>query len=77
MGLVDHVVRPHVAQVEDAYLNGRNVAGTTETYIPSQMPLGVGRIVSGVLSLFEARQMRDHCEAMPLLAKDVVSAFGC
>lgn len=73
-GLIDHVVRPHVAHVEDVYLMGKNAAGTTESYIPSQMPAGVQRIVTGILSLFEARQMLEHCESMPLLAKDVVSA---
>eukprot|EP00879_Flechtneria_rotunda_P012241 GHRR01012784.1.p1 GENE.GHRR01012784.1~~GHRR01012784.1.p1 ORF type:complete len:437 (-),score=154.01 GHRR01012784.1:1418-2728(-) len=70
-GIIDHVVRPHVATTEDAYLKTNNV-GPSETYIPTQLPAGVASIVNGITQLFEARTMGDHCRVMPLLARNVV-----
>eukprot|EP00882_Tetradesmus_deserticola_P000028 GHRQ01000029.1.p1 GENE.GHRQ01000029.1~~GHRQ01000029.1.p1 ORF type:complete len:558 (+),score=216.73 GHRQ01000029.1:166-1674(+) len=72
-GLIDHVVRPHVAQTEQKYLDADNVAATgAQTYIPGQWPAGVNRVVSNVLALFEASTMSEHCAPMPILAKNVV-----
>lgn len=39
-GLIDRVVRPHVAAREDAYLNSKNVSGVTESFLPQDMPSG-------------------------------------
>lgn len=72
-GLIDHVVRPRVAQTEAKYLEAENMAATgAQTFIPGQWPSGVARVVSNVLSLFEARTMSEHCAPMPVLSKHVV-----
>jgi hypothetical protein len=69
-GIIDHVVRPHVAITEDKYL--RQPAGAVESFLPTNMPAGVARAVNNVLYLFEARTMAEHCRPMPLLSRDVV-----
>ncbi|WIA32154.1 hypothetical protein OEZ86_003003 [Tetradesmus obliquus] len=72
-GLIDHVVRPRVAQTEAKYLEAENMAATgAQTFIPGQWPSGVARVVSNVLALFEARTMSEHCAPMPVLSKHVV-----
>lgn len=69
-GIIDHVVRPHVALVEDKYL--RQPASASESFLPSNMPMGVARVVTNILSLFEARTMAEHCRPMPIMSRDVV-----
>lgn len=69
-GIIDHVVRPHVAVTEDKYL--RQPASATESFLPSNMPMGVARIVTNILALFEARTMAEHCRPMPIMSRDVV-----
>lgn len=69
-GVVDHVLRPHVATVEDKYLRTPSSGG--EAYLPQDAPPGVARVVGGIVRLFEARSMHDHCAPMPMLARDLV-----
>lgn len=69
-GIIDHVVRPHVAVTEDRYL--RQPTSAIESFLPSSMPLGVARVVNNVLWLFEANSMGEHCRSMPMLSRDVV-----
>jgi len=69
-GIIDHVVRPHVATTEDKYL--REPSTGVESYLPGTMPPAVARIVNAMLYLFEARTMAEHCRPMPLMAKEVV-----
>jgi hypothetical protein len=71
-GVIDHVVRPHVALTEDKYLRGPASAGPGEAFLPATMPPGVARIVTNVLALFAARDMAQHCTPMPMFARDVV-----
>lgn len=49
-GIIDHVVRPHVAITEDKYLRQPSTGG--QAFLPSNMPAGVARIVTNVLSEF-------------------------
>lgn len=69
-GIIDHVVRPHVAITEDKYL--RQPAGSVESFLPSNMPPSVARVVTNILALFEARTMAEHCAPMPIMSRDVV-----
>lgn len=69
-GIIDHVVRPHVAMTEDKYLH--QPTSTTESFLPTNMPGGVARVVNNILALFEARTMAEHCRPMPMMSRDVV-----
>eukprot|EP00878_Enallax_costatus_P027734 GHUV01029883.1.p1 GENE.GHUV01029883.1~~GHUV01029883.1.p1 ORF type:complete len:355 (-),score=107.59 GHUV01029883.1:374-1438(-) len=72
-GIIDHVVRPHVATTEEKYLDGiQGVAGASQSYTPNNWPMGVDRIVTNIIRLFEARNMGEHCASMPIMAKNVV-----
>jgi hypothetical protein len=72
-GIIDHVVRPHVATTEEKYLDGiQGGVGASQSYTPNNWPSGVDRIVTNIIRLFEARNMGEHCASMPIMAKNVV-----
>ena len=69
--LIDHIVRPKVANTEDAYTR-EGGSRYVSTYTPDSLPPEVARIVNGVARLFSARSMTEHCEIMGLLSKNLI-----
>lgn len=65
-----HLFLPLQATTEDKYL--LQPSSASESFLPSNMPLGVARIVNNILALFEARTMAEHCRPMPIMSRDVV-----